>query len=147
MDKTMIADLRQKLIAIFDQVSEPLYYQGEGPYFMATLEDGDDVRFYFYEMNDVESFLADPEKMPAVFSEPDFMFASADTMDLAKLEHTGRYYSLFLMRLAPDSPVCRQAIKQIHEQNPDLLVNIALINELGNITPAVTLVDSPILFS
>lgn len=38
MDQAMIADIRQKLIAIFDQVSEPLYHKGEGPFFMATQE-------------------------------------------------------------------------------------------------------------
>ena len=143
----MIADLRQKLIATFTQVSEPLYYEGEGPYFMATLEDCDDVRFYFYEMNDVETFLADPEKMPDVFSEPDFLFASTDDMDLAKIEYTNRYYSLFLMRLAPDSPACRQAIKQIHEQNPEPLSHITLIDRDGKISPALSILDSSVFLS
>ena len=61
----MIDDVRQKLSAIFDQVSEPLYHKGDGPFFMATQEQNGDVSFFFYEANTVESFLADPEKLPA----------------------------------------------------------------------------------
>lgn len=147
MDPTMIADLRQKLIAIFDQVSEPLYYKGEGPYFMTTLEHENEVRFFFYEVNDAESFLANPEKMPTVFTEPDFLFSATDDMDLEKIEHTERYYPLSLMRLVPDSPVCRLAIKELHEQSPELLVNIAVIDASGKISPALFILDDPVLLS
>ena len=65
VDQAMIADFRQKLSAIFDQVSEPLYHNGEGPFFMATLEQDGEIKFFFYEANTVETFLADPEKLPA----------------------------------------------------------------------------------
>ena len=65
VDQAMIADVRRKLSAIFDQVSEPLYHKGEGPFFMATQEQGGEVKFFFYEANTVEAFLADPEKLPA----------------------------------------------------------------------------------
>jgi hypothetical protein len=51
------------------------------------------------------------------------------------------------MRLAPDSPACRQAIKQIHGKNPDLLVNIALIDRDGKISPALSFLDGPVLLS
>ena len=109
--------VRQKLSATFDQVSAPLYYKGEGPYFLATLEHEDDVRFYFYEVNDVESFLDDPENCLPSSLNRTFLFSATDDMDLKKIEHTGRYFHLFLMRLVPDSPVCRLAIKQIHEHH------------------------------
>ena len=65
VDQAMIADFRQKLSAIFDQVSEPLYHRGEGPFFMATHEQGGEIKFFFYEANTVETFLADPENLPA----------------------------------------------------------------------------------
>ena len=65
VDQAMIADFRRKLSAIFDQVSEPLYHKGEGPFFMATQEQDGEIKFFFYEANTVETFLADPEKLPA----------------------------------------------------------------------------------
>ena len=63
MALAVIANIRHKLAAIFDQVSEPLYHNGEGPFFMATQEQGGDVKFFFYEANTVEQFLADPDKL------------------------------------------------------------------------------------
>ena len=145
MDQPMIADFQQKLADIFDQVSPPLYHNGEGPFFMATREQTNDVKFFFYEANNVETFLADPEKVPAAFSEANFLFSSTDDMDLTNIESTDRNYVLYLMRLVPDSPACRLAIQQLHSTNPDLLLSIALLDEEGKIIPAVTVLDSPVL--
>ena len=147
MDQTTVADLRQKLIATFNQVSEHLYYKGEGPYFMATLEDDGEFRFYFYEVNDVESFLADPGKTPAVFSEPDFLFSATDDLAPNKIKFSERSFLIFMMRLVPDSPVCRLAIKKLHEQNSEILGSIALINHYGKIVSANTVLDSPAYLS
>ena len=143
----MIADIRRKLAAIFDQVSEPLYHNGEGPFFMATQEQGGDVKFFFYEANTVEQFLADLDKLPATFAAPDFLFTATDSLDMTNVEQSQRDYVLYMIRLAPDSPACRLAIRALSEKNPEQLLNIALINELGNIVPAAMLVDSPVLLS
>ena len=145
MDQPMIVDIRQKLTEIFDQVSAPLYHNGEGPFFMATREFGGDVKFYFYEANDVEGFLADPEKMPAAFSHVNFLFKSADNLDLTAVERTYQFYDLYLMRLVPDSAVSRLAIKQLQAKNPDQVLNIALLDEEGQIIPAVNVLDNPVL--
>lgn len=144
MDPTMITDLRQKLIASFDQVSEPLYHKGEGPYFMTTLEEDDDLRFCLYEMNDVESFLADPEKLPAVFSEKDFLLTATDDIAPNKTKFYWRDLHVFMRRLVPDSPVCRLAIKKLNEKNPELLEVIALINDSGKIVNSKSVLDSPV---
>ena len=143
----MIADYRQKLSAIFDQVSEPLYHKGEGPFFMATQEQDGDVKFFVYEANTVEKFLDNPEKLPAAFAEADFLFSATNGLDMQGIEQSHRDYVLYMIRLAPDSPACRQAIRQLNEKNPEQLLNVALIYELGNIVPAVTLVDAPVLLS
>ena len=145
MDQPMIADIQRKLATIFDQVSAPLYHKGEGPFFMATRILGNYVKFYFYEANDAETFLADPEKMPTAFSQANFLFSSTDDLDLTNIEFTDRYYMLYLMRLVPDFPVCRLAIQQLHETNPDQVLNVALIDAEGKIIPAITVLDSPVL--
>ena len=112
---------------------------------MATLGHKDDVKFFFYEVNDMETFLADPEKMPAAFSEADFLFRSADDLDLTAVEWTEQFYDLYMVRLVPDSAVCRLAIQQLQAKNPDQVLNIALLDEEGKIIPAVTVLDSPVL--
>ena len=145
MDQPMIVDIRQKLTDIFDQVSPPLYHNGEGPFFMATREISGDVKFFFYEAIDVETFLADPEKMPTAFSQANFLFSSTDNLDLTNIEASGRDYVLYMIRLAPDSPACRLAIQQLHETNPDQVLNVALIDAEGKIIPAITVLDSPVL--
>ena len=147
MDQLMISDIRQKLSAIFDQVSEPLYHKDEGPFFMATQEQGGDVKFFFYEANTVETFLADPLKLPAAFAEADFLFSATDGLDMTIIEQSQRDYVLYMIRLAPDSPACRLAIRKLSEQNPEQLLNIALLNELGNIVPAALMLDAPVLLS
>ena len=147
MDQLMISDIRHKLSAIFDQVSEPLYHKDEGPFFMATQEQGGDVKFFFYEANTVEAFLADPQKLPAAFAEPEFLFSATEGLDMTAVEQSQRDYALYMIRLAPDSPVCRQAIRELNQTNPEQLMNIALLNDQGNIVPAALLVDAPVLLS
>ena len=147
MDKPMIDDFQYKLSAIFDQVSEPLYHKDEGPFFMATQEQGGDVKFFFYEANTVEAFLADPQKLPAAFAEPEFLFSATEGLDMTAVEQSQRDYALYMIRLAPDSPACRQAIRELNQTNPEQLMNIALLNDQGNIVPAALLVDAPVLLS
>ena len=114
---------------------------------MATQEEDGDVKFFCYEANTVEGFLTDPEKLPAAFAEADFLFGATDGLDMEGIEQSQRDYVLYMIRLVPESPACRLAIRQLHEKNPEQLLNVALVNELGNIIPAAMLVDSPVLLS
>ena len=145
MEQQTIDDIRQKLTDIFDQVSVPLYHEGEGPFFMATRELGDDVKFFVYEVNDVETFLAAPEKMPSAFSEANFLFSSADHLDLKAIEMTDRDYVLYMIRLVSDSAACRLAIQQLNGVNPDHVLNIVLLDAEGKIIPAVNVLDNLVL--
>ena len=145
MEQQTIDDIRQKLTDIFDQVSVPLYHEGEGPFFMATRELGDDVKFFVYEANDVETFLADPAHMPSAFKYPTFMINQVNGLDLTAFKSTDRVFEINMMRLVPDSAACRLAIQQLNGVNPDHVLNIALLDAEGKIIPAVNVVDSPVL--
>ena len=145
MKQQTIAEVRQKLSSIFDQVSAPLYYEREGPFFMAIRERVGDVKFFVYEANDVETFLADPEYMPSTFKCPKFMINQVDGLDLTAFKSTDQAFELFMMRLVPDSAACRLAIQQLNGVNPDHVLNIALLDAEGKIIPAVNVVDSPVL--
>jgi hypothetical protein len=145
MDQTVFADLRQLLCASCDQVSEPIFYKGEGPYIMTMYEDYDDVCFCFNEMNDVESFLADPGKKPAVFADDDFLLNIAEKMNLTKIldERGLATYHLFRHRFVLDALVCREAIRELHKHSPELVKGILLIDSRGNISPGETVVPGP----
>ena len=142
MDQTAITNLRQLLCAACDNVSEPIYYQGEGPYIMITYEDFDDVCFCFYEMNDVESFLADPGKKPAVFADNQFLLNIAEQMNLHKLlrDRGLSTYHLFRFRLVPDTLACHEAIRELHTHSPELVESIMLIDSGGNFSRGETVV-------
>ena len=145
MEQQTIDDIRQKLVDIFDQVSVPLYHDGEGPFFMATRELGDDVKFFVYEANDVETFLADPAHIPSAFKYPTFMINQVNGLDLTAFKSSDRVFEINMMRLVPDSAACRLAIQQLNGVNPDHVLNIALLDAEGKIIPAVNVVDSPVL--
>ena len=81
------------------------------------------------------------------FAEADFLFSATDGLDMTNVEQSQRDYVLYMIRLVPDSPACRLAIRKLSEQNPEQLLNIALLNELGNIVHAASLVDAPVLLS
>ena len=145
MEQQTIDDIRQKLTDIFDQVSVPLYHDGEGPFFMTTRELGDDVKFFVYETNDVETFLADPAHIPLAFKYPTFMINQVNGLDLTAFKSTDRVFEINMMRLVPDSAACRLAIQQLNGVNPDHVLNIALLDVEGKIIPAVNVVDNPVL--
>ena len=145
MEQPTIDDIRQKLVDIFDQVSVPLYHDGDGPFFMATRELGDDVKFFVYEANDAETFLADPAHMPSAFKYPTFMINQVNGLDLTAFKSTDRVFEINMMRLVPDSAACRLAIQQLNGVNPDHVLNIALLDAEGKIIPAVNVVDNPVL--
>ena len=83
--------------------------------------------------------------MPSAFSEANFLFSSADHLDLKAIEMTEREYMLYMIRLVPDSAASRLAIQQLNEVNPEQVLNIALLDEEGKIIPAVNVVDSPVM--
>ena len=96
---------------------------------MATQEQGGEITFFFYEANTVEAFLADPEKLPTAFAEADFLFSATDGLDMTNIEQSQREYVLYMIRLAPDSPACRLAIRELNQTNPEQLLHIALLND------------------
>ena len=145
MKEQTIAEVRQKLSSTFDQVSAPLYFESEGPFFMAIREQVDDVKFFVYEANDVETFLADPAHIPSAFKYPTFMINQVNGLDLTAFKSTDRVFEINMMRLVPDSAACRLAIQQLNGVNPDHVLNIALLDAEGKIIPAVNVVDNPVL--
>jgi hypothetical protein len=145
MDQPTIVDLHHKLANIFDHVSDPVYYNEEGPFFMAACKLGTDVQLYLYEANDVETFLADPEKLPTAFSKSFYLLKPPNDDAPEKAESINLDFTLSALRLVPDSPICRLAIQQLHAKNPDILSKIALIDAAGELIPAVTVINSPVL--
>ncbi len=127
----MLSKLHLIFSSRYKQVSAPQYYQGQGPYLMTLEETGDSCEFHCYEITDVETFLSAPEQFSPAFYEPEFLFKVADTLDLNGIKDSGRYFSLVLHKMVPDTPSCRFALQKMYSANPELAEKIIFVNENG----------------
>ena len=139
--------LAKSLGAIFDKVSEPLYDLGPALYFMAAMRDKNSYKFTFYAVTEAEAFIAEPDAVPAIFENQEFMFDAVDGMGLDNILQSGKHFALSRCRLIPDYPACRLAVQQLQEDRPDLISGIHLIDGFGAIVPASSIVSVPVILS
>ena len=143
----MLSELHQIFASLYKQVSEPQYYQGQGPYLMTLDETYDAYEFHCYEIIDVETFLSAPEQFSAAFYEPEFLFKVADTLDLNGIKDSGRYFSLLLRKVVPDTPSCRLAVQELYRTNPELVENILFLNETGIMFSATAVLHNQVILN
>lgn len=98
---------------------------------MVLDETYDAYEFHCYEISDVETFISAPEQFAPAFYEPEFLFKVADTLDLNGIKDSGRYFSLLLYKVVPDTPSCRFALQKMYRANPELAEKIIFVNENG----------------
>ena len=147
MQNEMVSALRKTFTLFYDQVSEPQYYQGQGPYLLALMKKNDEYEFHCYEIIDAETFLSAPEQFPSAFHEPEFLFKAADTLNLDGIENSGRYFSILLRKVVPDIPACRLAVQTMYKTNPELVANIIFIDTAGKLFPATDILFNPVLLN
>ena len=135
--ETMVAAFRATCIKLYNQVSELQYYQDDGPYLMALDETGGECEFHCYEFVSVEAFLLAPEDFAPAFSDPEFFFATADTLNLDGIAGTRRYYNLEIRKVVPDAPESRRVLDHLRTRKPDLCRRIILWNEREEMTSTV----------
>jgi len=142
----ILLDFYRTSIAYFKQVSEPQYFQGEGPYFLAVVQNNDDYEFHGYEFVDAKTFLASPNEFSQALYDPDFLFQMADTLNL-EIKKSRQCFFLFLRKVVPDTPASRLAVQELSETNPDLLDHIFLVNDIEEMLPATYVLQYPILLN
>jgi len=131
----------------FSQVSEPQYYEGEGPFIIALDEVGGEFVFYFFAIVDVDEFLATPDASPRAFAVEDFFHMAADRLDLSHIKHTGQYFRLTIRKVVPDDPACRLALQSLGEVNEETAARILLVGRDGVWHSGKTIRDNPPLLS
>lgn len=138
MDRSkMISAFRITCTQLYNQVSELHYYKEQGPYLMALDETNGECEFHCYEFVDAETFLNAPEEFSPAFSDPDFFFQIADTLNLDGIKESLTYYSLTLRKVVPDLPECRLAAQKIKEKNRRLFYQIIFWNETAEMTSTI----------
>ena len=97
LKRELIEMLRVELEKRSITISEILYYGSEGPYLLArTVEQNQEV-FRCCEVSTHSEISANPERIPAAFSDPQFILEAIQTMDLPTSD---RCYDRFTIRLA-----------------------------------------------
>ena len=143
----MILEFHKVCATLYEQVSEPQYYQGQGPYLMALMINQEEIEFYCYEIMDAEAFLSAPEKCPPAFQEPEFLFKIADTLKLDGIANSGCYFHLHLRRVIPDIPACHVALQKLNATTPELIGKIFLIDDSGKLFPAPDILFKQVLLN
>ena len=143
----MLSELHLIFASRYKQVSAPQYYQGQGPYLMTLAETGDSCEFHCYEILDVETFLSAPEQFSPAFYEPEFLFKVADTLDLNGIKDSGRYFSLLLHKVVPDTPSCRLALQKMYSANPELAEKIIFVNDNGILLSCAAVLRNQVLLN
>ena len=143
----MLSELHLIFTNRYKQVSAPQYYQGQGPYLMTLDETGDACEFHCYEITDADAFLSAPEQFSPAFYEPEFLFKVADTLDLKGIKDSGRYFSLLLHKVVPDTPSCRLAVQELYITNPELVENILFLSETGIMFSATAVLDNQVILN
>ena len=143
----MLLEFHRICTTLYEQVSAPHYYQGQGPYLMALTTNRENYEFHCYEIMDADTFLTAPEESPPAFQEPEFLFGIADTLNLDGIKNTGLDFHLQLRRVIPDSPTCRVTLQKINKTNPDLVAKFFLIDDSGKMFPATDILFKPVLLN
>ena len=143
----MLSQLRLIFASRYKQVSTPQYYQGQGPYLMTLEETGDSCEFHCCEITDVETFISTPEQFSPAFYEPEFLFKVADTLDLNGIKDSGRYFSLLLHKVVPDTPSCRLALQKIYRANLELAEKIIFVNDNGLMLSSAAVLRNQVLLN
>ena len=142
----MIVALRKTFAVVYDRVSEPQHYRGEGPFLMALLNNQGNHEFHFYEFLAAETFLSAPDKRPLALQEPEFLFKIVDSLNLEGLELAGRALNLILRRIIPYIPACQLAVQNMHRIDSDRVENILFVNDAGKLLPVADILGKTIIF-
>ena len=71
----------------------------------------------------------------------------ADTLDLNGIKDSGRYFSLLLHKVVPDTPSCRLAVHELHRTNPELVDKILFLNETGIMFSATAVLHNQVILN
>lgn len=121
------------------QTSEPQYYEGEGPFIMAMDEHDGTPKFFCFSFTAADEFVAQPDDLPRALQSEEFLFVLADQLDIGHLDNSGQVYQFTYMKIVPDLPACRSAVKKLWETDLHTASLIALMRPDGSLLPALHL--------
>ena len=143
----MITNFYSTSIEDLKTVSEPQYYQGNGPYILAVIQNKSNIEFHGYEFVDADTFVVAPDKFSEAFYDAAFLDQAAGGLRFEGIDSKGRYFFIYLRKVVPDSPACRFVVQKLYETSPKLVPNIFLVDEFGNLSRATYFLHEPILLN
>lgn len=118
------------------QVADLQYYKGEGPFLFVFDEKDGQPKFFFFSFADADEFLDQPEDLPTALQIPEFPFTLAEALNLDHLEGSKQFYQLTYYKIVPDEPLCRAALKELWQSDPQIASLISLLGADGVLIPA-----------
>ena len=71
----------------------------------------------------------------------------ADTLNLKGIKDSGRYFTLLLHKVVPDTSSCRRAAQELYRTNPELVENILFLGETGIMFSATAVLDNQVILN
>jgi len=150
----MLSVLAKIISRVSKRISNPLYFEGKGPYLIVMRTDiatCPGFEFQCFECFDVtteESFLAEPDKFPEAFRNLDFLALALYQMQVFEHQELNPDNFNFVPRkLIPDTPACRKKLEELHEVDSYLWDTTLLINQAGRIVRANEKLNYPAHFN
>ena len=144
MNPTMTKDqMMERIIFVSkthcSQTSEPHFFEGEGPFIIAMDEHDGTPKFFCFSFTEADEFVAQPDDLPRALQSDTFPFEIADHLDIGHLDNSGQIYPFTFMKIVPDLPACRAAVKVLFKTNAQAASLISLMRPDGSLLPALHL--------
>ena len=129
------------------QTSDPQYFDGEGPFIIAMDEHDGTPKFFCFSFADTNEFIAQPDDLPRALQSEEFPFELADHLDIGHLDNSGQIYQFTFMKIVPDVPACRGAVKELLKTDSQTASLISLMRPDGSLLPAQSLYGEQTMLS
>ena len=115
----------------YDRITRPLYYREEGPYLFTMDMKSSHPTIYLYEILDIETCLANPQKFPAAFDDDDFLIMALTALGIDDDENPPEKPAFQFRKLVPRTSNCKQHAKEIYQKCPEMTSRVFFMASSG----------------
>jgi hypothetical protein len=130
-------------VAIDGPISEPLYINENGPYYVSLDSKTTPCHVYLYEVLDTSSFVCHSVKLSSYITTELFIRKALKTMHLPAREILREGYRVTHQRIVADAPVCRRTLERISHTYPEVAALTFIMTSSGELLTAQKLSEHP----
>ena len=130
-------------VAIDGPISEPLYINENGPYYVSVDTKTTPCHVYLYEVLETSSFVCHSVKPSNYITTELFIRKALKTMNLPAREILRDGYQVTRQRIVADAPVCRRTLERISHSHPEVAAQTFIMTSSGELLTAQKLSEHP----